>query len=71
MYQIKIGNMYLKSMYLDDNIAATLNDFIDYIEIDSSEAKLFRDELAANKTADKIYIVLGVKPVVEKVDKQQ
>lgn len=71
MYQIKIGNMYLKNIYLDDNIGAILNDFIDYIEIDSSEAKLFRDELAANAVADKIYIVLGVKPVVEKVDKQE
>lgn len=71
MYQIKIGNMYLKNIYLDDNVGAILNDFIDYIEIDSSEAKLFKDEVVANAVADKIYIVLGVKPKVEKADKQE
>lgn len=69
MYKIKIGNMYLEDISLDDNNDATLNDFIDYINVDcsNSEAKLFNDERAANKIADKIYIVLGVKPVVEKV----
>ena len=67
MYQIKIGNMYLANISLDDNKDATFNEFIDYVNIDCSEAKLFKDELVANKVADKIYIVLGVKPVVEKV----
>ena len=67
MYRIKVGNMYLANISLDDNIMATLNDYIDYIEIDCSEAKLFTSEIIANKVADKIYIALGVKPVVEKV----
>ena len=54
---------------LDDNTDATLNEFIDYINVDCSEsdAELFNDEMAANKIADKIYIVLGVKCIVEKV----
>lgn len=67
MYRIKIGNMYLSCIILGDNARATLNDFIDYIEIDSNEAKLYEDELAANKVADKLYVVLGVRPIVEKV----
>lgn len=71
MYQIKIGNMYLDEINLDDNMSAVLNEFIDYIHLDCSEAKVYRNEIEANAIADKIYIVLGVKPVVEKVDKQQ
>lgn len=67
MYRIKVGNMYLDNISLDDSKDATLNEFIDYISIDCSAAKLFNDEIAANKIADKIYIVLGVKPIVEKV----
>ena len=71
MYQIKIGNMYLDEINLDDNMSAVLNEFIDYIHLDCSEAKLFKDEVVANKVADKIYIVLGVKPVVEKVSNNE
>lgn len=71
MYRIKVGNMYLDNISLDDTMDATLNEFIDYISVDCNSARLFSDEMAANKIADKIYIVLGVKPVVEKVDKQQ
>lgn len=67
MYRIKVGNMYLTHISLDDNMDATLNEFIDYISLDSSEAMLFEYERAANKIADKIYIVLGVKCAVEKV----
>lgn len=67
MYRIKVGNMYLDNISLDDNIDATLNEFIDHISLDSSKAKLFKHERTANKIADKIYIVLGIKPVVEKV----
>lgn len=67
MYRIKIGNMYLANISLDDNMDATLNEFIDYIYLDSSEAMLFKYESTANKIADKLYIVLGVKCVVEKV----
>lgn len=67
MYRIKVGNMYLADFYVSDNMDATLNEFIDYISLDSSEAKLFNDEMAANKIVDKIYIVLGVKCAVEKV----
>lgn len=67
MYRIKVGNMYLADISLDYNIDATLNEFIDYIKVDSSEARLFIDEMVANKIADKIYIVLGVKCAVEKV----
>lgn len=67
MYRIKVGNMYLTNFCLDDNIDAALNEFIDHISLDSSEAKLFKYEMAANKIADKIYIVLGVKATVEKV----
>lgn len=71
MYRIKIGNMYLEDISLDDNTDATLNEFIDYIKVDCSEAELFNDESVANKIADKIYIVLGVKPVVEKVSNNE
>ena len=67
MYRIKIGNMYLDNISLDDSKDATLNEFIDYISVDCSAAKLFNDEMVANIIADKIYIVLGVKASVEKV----
>ena len=67
MYRIKIGNMYLDNISVDNNKDATLNEFIDYISVDCSASMLFNDEMAANKIADKIYIVLGVKCVVEKV----
>ena len=67
MYRIKVGNMYLDNISLDNSKDATLNEFIDYISVDCSASMLFNDERAANKIADKIYIVLGVKPVVEKV----
>lgn len=70
MYRIKVGNMYLTDICLDDNMDATLNEFIDYITLDSSEAKLFKYERAANKIIDKIYIVLGVKASVEKVGEE-
>lgn len=67
MYRIKVGNMYLDNISLDDNMDATLNEFIDYISLDCSASRLFNDEMAANKIADKIYIVLGVEAIVEKV----
>ena len=67
MYRIKIGNMYLDNISLDDSKDAALNEFIDYISVDCNAAKLFNDEMVANKIADKIYIVLGVKCIVEKV----
>ena len=70
MYRIKIGDMYLADFCLDDNMDATLNEFIDYISLDSSDAKLFKYEMAANKIADKIYIVLGAKAIVEKVGEE-
>lgn len=69
MYRIKIGNMYLADFCLDDK-DATLNEFIDYIILDCNEAKLYKYERVANKISDKIYIVLGVKPVVEKVGEE-
>ena len=68
MYQIKIGNMYLSYINIDTNSSAILNDFIDSIGIDCEEVKLFKNEMEAIAIADKIYIALGVKPVVEKVD---
>lgn len=71
MYIIKIGNMYLADLCLGDNMDATLNEFIDYISLDSSEAMLFKYERAANKIADKIYIVLGVEAIVEKVGEKR
>lgn len=70
MYSIKVGDMYLADFSLDDNTDATLNEFIDYISLDSSEAMLFKYERAANKIADKIYIVLGVEAIVEKVGEE-
>ena len=70
MYRIKVGNMYLDNFSLDNSKDATLNEFIDYISVDCSEAMLFNDEMAANKIADKIYIVLGVKATVEKVGEE-
>lgn len=71
MYQIKIGNMYLSYINVNTNSSAILNDFIDNIGIDCEEVKLFKNEMEAIAIADKLYVVLGVKPVVEKVDKQQ
>lgn len=69
MYRIKIGNMYLEDISLDDNNDATLNEFIDYIKVDCSEsdAELFNDEMAANAVADKLYVVLGIEAKVEEV----
>ena len=70
MYRIKVGNMYLDNFSLDNSKDATLNEFIDYISVDCSAAMLFNDEMAANKIADKIYIVLGIKGTVEKVGEE-
>ena len=70
MYRIKIGNMYLANISLDDNKDATFNEFIDYVNIGCRGGKLFRYESVANKIADKLYILLGVKPVVEKVGEE-
>lgn len=65
MYRIKAGNMYLD--FIDTSKFAIKNEFIECLSF-TSRPSIFYDTLELAKlVCDKIYIVLGVKCVIEKV----
>lgn len=66
MYRIKVGNMYLD--YINTSSFSVNNEFIETLSFISRPSNMCYDLLeVAQIIADKIYIVLGVKAIVEKV----
>lgn len=58
-YKIKVGNMYLSYLVVD--CEDVNNEFISYISFDTKKFVTFSNKESAEGTANKIYIVLGIK----------
>lgn len=65
MYRIKVGNMYLD--YINTSRFSVNNEFIETLSFISRPSDMYDSLEVAQVIADKIYIVLGVKAIVEKV----
>lgn len=70
MYKIKVGNMYLQTIYVTITSKTINNEFIDSLEFSSEYYYTCDTEEEAKTICDKLYIVLGVKCVIEKVGEE-
>ena len=70
MYRIKVGNMYLDYIEVETTPYSISNEFINDIRFACECSLGFDSEENAKVICDKIYIVLGVKCIVEKVGEE-
>lgn len=70
MYRIKVGNMYLDYIEAESNPYSISNEFINDIRFACNCSLGFDSEENAKVICDKIYIVLGVKCLIEKVGEE-
>ena len=68
MYRIRVGNMYLQAICVSVKSYSINNEFIDSLKFSTKSCYIYDTEQDVEAICDKLYIVLGIKCIIEKVD---